>query len=378
MPGGCPGYQPDPERIPEGDWRRGLKGADWDPVYFDEGDLCLACGQNPVAHATRPEEEEATVVSAVHLAEHEEEEDSRERRTRVRTVVVEMRVLDRPRYPVAASGHACAFPNTLLKCPAETAPLEKALGRDFLRRCLRSAPDVPTSSAGTTVKSASLKLLYKAGTSFSDVGLQIWRCSFLLTDYIAAWLPALLPSSGVVLELGAGVGLCGLAAAAAGADVWLTDSNEAVLDNLEETVRVNALSDRVSVKRLDLLWEGIDGAKGALEQGGRGWREEDVGTTVDLIVAADVVFNNEVTEGFVSFLRRHFAGAAPAQACVLATDRRVGQYLDRGQQHPLDYFLECSALAGLSAQPIDLRHVPQTVLYDRTPELQLWWVQPGR
>lgn len=63
------------------------------------------------------------------------------------------------------------------------------------------------------------------------------------------------PASRAVLELGAGTGICGMAASLAlDCSVIMTDRRDDVLDNLRENVRLNGLSQKAQVVRL--AWGG--------------------------------------------------------------------------------------------------------------------------
>lgn len=85
-------------------------------------------------------------------------------------------------------------------------------------------------------------IYHTLATKLSDVGCQVWSASLLLTD----WLIHTRRYGGkrdklkTVLELGAGVGLPSLVAAACGADVLLTDCNRPALDLAKRSSEANA------------------------------------------------------------------------------------------------------------------------------------------
>jgi len=94
----------------------------------------------------------------------------------------------------------------------------------------------------------------------ASTGGVVWAGALALIKLLTERRAALFPdeSSHRILEIGAGCGLSGLAAAAlAGprARTWLTDENEVVLENLRWNVEANAdcLGCRVEVSRL--CWE---------------------------------------------------------------------------------------------------------------------------
>ena len=88
-------------------------------------------------------------------------------------------------------------------------------------------------------------LALKVEPVHNEVGLRMWEAGFLLTEYVCGVGRGLVRGR-TVLELGAGLGLTGMAAAAcAGAGrVVLTDSQPAVLGNLEAQLAANGLASR--------------------------------------------------------------------------------------------------------------------------------------
>ena len=91
--------------------------------------------------------------------------------------------------------------------------------------------DVPIGSTGATLSIAE-------GTS-GGFGARMWPSAKTLVDHISAgaWPHEL--EGKRVLELGCGVGLGGLAAGYVGADVVLTDRDEAVLRRASENLQLN-------------------------------------------------------------------------------------------------------------------------------------------
>jgi len=79
--------------------------------------------------------------------------------------------------------------------------------------------------------------------SQADVGFALWPAALPLSRWVVAHRAPLLSGGARVLEVGAGVGLCGVVAALAaprGAPpVWLSDFNATVLDNLARNAALN-------------------------------------------------------------------------------------------------------------------------------------------
>lgn len=83
-------------------------------------------------------------------------------------------------------------------------------------------------------------------TSQQDVGFALWPLALPMTRWLVAHAAAL--RGARVLEVGAGCGLVGIAAALVGGArcVWLSDFNDRVLSNLVYNVRVNEVCAKVA------------------------------------------------------------------------------------------------------------------------------------
>jgi predicted nicotinamide N-methyase len=90
-----------------------------------------------------------------------------------------------------------------------------------------------------------------------------------------------------VLDLGCGLGLPGLVAAARGGEVWLVDREAAALEFVRESARQNRL-ERTHCVELDFV-------RGAL------------GRTFDVILGAELVYDPQAYRPLCDFLERHLA-----------------------------------------------------------------------
>eukprot|EP00884_Botryococcus_braunii_P018180 jgi/Botrbrau1/5045/Bobra.37_1s0011.1 len=93
-----------------------------------------------------------------------------------------------------------------------------------------------------------------------EAGAVIWDAALVLVHYLGPFLKAFFSSESVrrprVIELGAGTGVVGLAAALAGAHVTVTDLPH-LLDGILKNVERNQLGERVAVR--ELAWgEGVE------------------------------------------------------------------------------------------------------------------------
>ncbi|NPB09030.1 MAG: methyltransferase [Thermodesulfobacteria bacterium] len=122
---------------------------------------------------------------------------------------------------------------------------------------------------------------------------KIWEASLVLADFIATVKP-----QGRILELGAGLGVVGLTAAAFGHEVVITDYEEECLDFVRLNAALNQL-ENVTVARLD-------------------WRNpEDLGK-FQIIVGAEIVFSGRYFETLLELFKKYLA---PGGAVYLAHDK---------------------------------------------------------
>eukprot|EP01064_Diplonema_japonicum_P030684 TRINITY_DN5284_c0_g3_i1.p1 TRINITY_DN5284_c0_g3~~TRINITY_DN5284_c0_g3_i1.p1 ORF type:complete len:328 (+),score=53.67 TRINITY_DN5284_c0_g3_i1:27-986(+) len=205
---------------------------------------------------------------------------------------------------------------------------------------------------GDTTPTIFLKCMNE--TNFTHVGLQLWRCSVVMAEYILS--NKHLITNGILWEVGAGVGLPSLAASKTGHTVWCTDMQQAVLNNLKEEMELNNISRGFfKVKKFDFTDLSIGQATAT---GCIGWEEGDEDAAISCIMCSDVIFSEEVTLLFLKFLQTHFCGARPAPCCILSYDRRAGQRITAGTP-PCDFFFSSLPSYNLHHTDIPLSTVPQ-------------------
>lgn len=125
---------------------------------------------------------------------------------------------------------------------------------------------------------------------------KIWRTALL----VAYFTQRLEPAGRTMLEIGAGVGVCGLFAAARGFRVTVTDANpEAVLFTRIAVLR-NNLADRVDVRRLDFTKDRLD-------------------ERFDIILGSEVLYKEDQSRALVKFLAAHLRND-PAAEIILAKE----------------------------------------------------------
>ncbi|KAM8710127.1 hypothetical protein ACLKA7_016854 [Drosophila subpalustris] len=147
----------------------------------------------------------------------------------------------------------------------------------------------------------TIELEHSGATEIKLVGLQVWRGALLLADYLFAQRKEL--ASKTIMELGAGVGLSSIAAAIHGSgQVYCTDVN---LGNILELIRGNVqrnarlLQGQVSVLEYDFMAPKSQLSAELIEA-------IDVS---DVIMAADVIYDDALTDAFVAVIEHIFARA---------------------------------------------------------------------
>jgi SAM-dependent methyltransferase len=170
----------------------------------------------------------------------------------------------------------------ILSCFADSST-DEALTRDFA-----------FPMASSAVVNVSLNDAPLSGVDHTDVGLQSWGASVVLSSMLCATpdrfflTPQALPNAPRVLELGAGTGLVALTLAKllpelaiAGADLTATDYHPAVLENCKANIATNfglGSGGRAPLNTMLLDWSRPP---------------PSLHSTVDLLLASDVVYAPE-------------------------------------------------------------------------------------
>lgn len=138
---------------------------------------------------------------------------------------------------------------------------------------------------------------YESDQIWQSTGLTLWRASERLCEYLVKHSEVLSQGKGRIIELGAGLGLCGILAHRLrssinggssspshdeGTSVMLTDGDTDVLPHLRENVERNTNSQFGNIACHQLLW-GIDTSNNFLDR-------QCGGDTFDIILAADIVY----------------------------------------------------------------------------------------
>lgn len=233
---------------------------------------------------------------------------------------------------------------------------------------------------------------HRLATGLSQVGLQVWKGGLLLADFLLSTPQCY--EGATVIELGAGTGLAGLVAAQAARLVFITDIGTDVLDNCLRNVILNnhLVGDgghgggAVRVRELDWLdpWPPAGNSASGPPYG---WTADDVAEAQEasVIIAADVIYSVEMTEGFFQVLA-NLIPYGSMKVLYLALERRYNFSLRERDvvAHCYREFRNCFRHVkvpvaedqqgwGFVGEQLAVSSIPQSIVeYDRGGDLELW------
>jgi len=252
--------------------------------------------------------------------------------------------------------------NFELHLEADAPPEEAELAYD-------SDGDVEVPRRDSSPPDLALLLEHRLTTCLSDVGLQVWRGSLLLADYLLHNHRQF--KSKNVLEVGSGTALASIVAASCGAKVLSTDLDQSdILQLMKRNVKRNRnfIQGTICVEALDLFGQINDVV-------------EDFIKDTNIVIAGDIVYDNKVTESFVGFIKTVMTRfEVEKRSFIIAMEKRfVFTIEDLDTVAPAyDYFLDL--LNQLQSDPplgysmhveqIDT-NFPQYFCYERVKEMVL-------
>lgn len=192
-------------------------------------------------------------------------------------------------------------------------------GLDELLALARSRYDVafePVGAAGVQVDVLQItnmrELLDKAVADrrLSLTSLPLWAKIWPASVILGHMLRHIPPAGHTVLEIGAGLGVSGLVAAALGFErVVISDINEDALLFARINVLKNGLQNRAEVRRVDICTDGPDEC----------WHDR-----FSLILGSEILYLEPLYRPLAKFLKRRLTPSAscPAPEAYLASDHR--------------------------------------------------------
>ncbi|XP_031830769.1 methyltransferase-like protein 22 isoform X2 [Nomia melanderi] len=172
---------------------------------------------------------------------------------------------------------------------------------------------------------------HRVSTNLQHVGLQVWRGALLLADYILS-NPDLFKDK-IVLELGAGVGLTSIVASFLAKEIICTDVDlEGILKLIHRNFLRNSayIKSKVSIKELNFLnltWPTF--------------YEKRINEAT-IILAADVIYDENITEGFVQTLKKLLTSEIQKVVYIALEKRYVFTTVNMDTTAPMyEEFLKC-------------------------------------
>ncbi|XP_031347254.1 methyltransferase-like protein 22 isoform X2 [Photinus pyralis] len=205
------------------------------------------------------------------------------------------------------------------------------------------SPTVTDSDGDLVVRRKSeekrgiIEIEHSKRTELSLVGLQVWRGALLLADWILYIREELIKRNLKILELGSGTGLTSIVASMF-SDVICTDVNKEI-DFTQRDLNNEVISALPHVKT---------------------------------IIAADVIYDDQLTQDFVKMLDVLLAYKHIETVYIALEKRYVFTIADCDVCAPCyDFFMDClGKLKGISVEELPI-NFPQYFQYERVKELVL-------
>ncbi|XP_030760748.1 methyltransferase-like protein 22 isoform X2 [Sitophilus oryzae] len=221
---------------------------------------------------------------------------------------------------------------------------------------------VPRRNSDLESEKESIEIEHSCSTSLDLVGHQIWRGSLLLSDWLLHNGKSI-SKDEYILELGSGVGLTSVIASLF-CPVICTDVNRGQIFDI---IKANVVRNRhitkypVEIEELDFKVDNLS--------------ERIIGLLpkVSIIIAADVVYDDHLTDAFIKTVQK-LLDIPPKRALYVALEKRyVFTIRDCDTSAPCyDYFVEkLSTLKNLTIEE-QTTDFPQYFVYDKVKELVLW------
>ncbi|XP_034951555.1 methyltransferase-like protein 22 [Chelonus insularis] len=211
-------------------------------------------------------------------------------------------------------------------------------------------------------KKGELVIEHKMNTELPLVGLQLWRGALLLADYILANLK--LFHNQNILELGSGVGLTSIVASMIAKEVICTDIDSyGIIEVIKRNFKRNSKYVKAKVQTMELNFLDTNWSPRFMERLNK----------TSIILAADVIYDNDITEGFVNTLAKLFNSDNRRVAFVALEKRFVFTISDLDSVAPMyEEFIYCIKRKNLKWKIEMLKtDFPQYFQYNRVSHMIL-------
>ncbi|XP_075557436.1 methyltransferase-like protein 22 isoform X1 [Dermacentor variabilis] len=243
--------------------------------------------------------------------------------------------------------------------------------------------DLELSRAG---RSTQVLLDHCPATTLPTVGLQVWKAALVMSDFLLYRGRELLQGKGVV-ELGSGVGLCGIVAAAFADYVFCTDAWDEVLHLCQRNLDQNEdFYDALDMRQCPTRVRCLDWTKGLPQmqtpEGAFAWSAEDSDDfeKAGIFLAADVVYDDRLTDCLFELLLKTVTRGN--QTVYISLEKRVNftlEDLDAASPSHIHFvqWLKKLQELGWKVRIVNLLSVPQYFgSYSRDSYLELWELRP--
>lgn len=215
-------------------------------------------------------------------------------------------------------------------------------------------------------KEGVILIEHSVSTELSLVGLQVWRAALLLADYILSHSDSF--RNQIVLELGSGVGLTSIVASYLAKEVICTDINVGGILNL---IKRNFLRNHTYV-RSNYHIEEVNFLNTEWSK-----KLEERLQSADIILAADVIYDDKITNGFVQTLTKLLHTKKKKMIYIALEKRYVFTVSELDTTAPMyEEFLRCVEKYKMNWS-VDYINIdfPRYFKYDRVKHLILMKIQ---
>lgn len=211
-----------------------------------------------------------------------------------------------------------------------------------------------------------LAIEHYISTELQHVGLQVWRGALLLADYILS-NPDIFKDK-VILELGAGVGLTSIVASFLAEEIICTDVDK---KGILELIRRNFLRNHTYIKSKVYIHE-LD----FLNLKWPTFYEKRI-NEANIILAADVIYDENITEGFVQTLAKLLNSKISKIVYITLEKRFVFTTANMDTTAPMfEEFLKCIEKQQFNWHIEYIKiDFPQYFKYDRVKEMILMKIE---